>query len=282
MREITQDEAIGIRKSILDAFHALCREHDLRYSLGYGTLLGAVRHKGMIPWDDDVDVVMPRSDYDRLEAMYSASDCTDRYQFVSHRNHPEIKTKIGYFIDFATRMEVAGTVNEYHGVHIDVYPIDVLPPAGIEREKYLKKRRRLHFLIAAKDVHPELFRGRQKWIRQAVKLLFAAADRDKLLDDLNSLAKKYQGMPEEQKQTVCCFCETGSPQCFPYRVIMEYELYDYDGKQYYGFKDYDAPLRSWYGEYMTPPPLSERRRPEHKWVRCVYKDLNADEKAVES
>ena len=59
MREITQEEAIEIRRKLLDEFHLMCEEKGLRYSLGYGSLLGAVRHKGMIPWDDDIDIVMP-------------------------------------------------------------------------------------------------------------------------------------------------------------------------------------------------------------------------------
>ncbi len=272
MREITQEEAIEIRRKLLDEFHIMCEKNDLRYSIGYGSLLGAVRHKGMIPWDDDIDIVMPRADFDRLESIYSDSCCKDRYQFVSHRNHPEIKTKIGYFIDYSTRMEVAGVVNEYHGIHIDIYPLDVLPPDIPAQSQYLKKRQRLHRLIKAKDVHPELLKGKQRFVRQLVRLVSSPFDQDKLLDELNRTAGMYKDIPEDQKKTVCCFCETGAPQCFPYSVSAEYSLYDYDGKQYYGFKDYDAPLKAWYGDYMTPPKLEDRRRPEHKWVKYLYKD----------
>lgn len=272
MREITQDEAIEIRRNLLEVFHQLCQENGLKYSLGYGTLLGAVRHKGMIPWDDDIDLVMPRKDYDRLEKMYAAPDCKDRYQFVNHRNHPEIKTKIGYFIDFTTRMEVAGVVNEYHGVHIDIYPADVLPADSAAEAKYLKRRETLHRLIKAKDVHPELLKGGQKLIRQIVKLVFSPVSQDKVLDELNSVAKMYMDIPKEQRKKACCYCESGAPQCFPYSVVTEYSLYDYDGKKYYGFKDYDAPLKAWYGDYMTPPKESDRQRPGHKWVRYLYKE----------
>lgn len=272
MREITQDEAIEIRKNLLQIFHQLCEENDLKYSLGYGTLLGAVRHKGMIPWDDDIDLVMPRKDYDRLEAMYSDSNCQARYQFVNHRNHPEIKTKIGYFIDFSTQMIVAGVSNAYHGIHIDIYPVDVLPSDSRALDKHLKVRKVLHMLARAKDVHPHLLKGKQRFIRQCVKMILLPISQDKVLDKLNIVAGKYADIPETSRKQVCCYCESGKPQCFPYSATLQYALYEYDGKQFYGFKDYDAPLKAWYGDYMTPPDAADRKRPTHKWVQYLYKE----------
>lgn len=272
MRKITQDETIEIRRNLLEVFHHLCQENGFLYSIGYGTLLGAVRHKGMIPWDDDIDIVMPRKDYDRLEMLYASPVCKDRYQLVNHRNHPEIKTKIGYFTDFSTRMDVAGITNDYHGVHIDIYPIDVLPTNEKEQRRFLLRRKILHKLIKAKDVHPELLTGKQKLIRQIVKLVLMPINQDKLLDKLNSYAKKYAGVSGDEQKAVCCYCESGALQSFPNSVITEYALYDYDGKKYNGFKDYDAPLKAWYGDYMIPPREEERHRPEHKWVEYFYKE----------
>ena len=134
--ELTQEQCIEIRKTLLYEFHKYCETHGVRYSLGYGTLLGAVRHGGMIPWDDDIDVIVPRSDFERLNKLNTKNNCLERYQFVSHRNHPEIKTKIAYFIDFNTITETAFKFNEYHGVHIDIYPVDVVPN-GCSRKSFL-------------------------------------------------------------------------------------------------------------------------------------------------
>ena len=85
LRELTLEECIEIRKTLLHEFHRYCEEHKIRYSLGYGTLLGAVRHNGMIPWDDDIDVLVPRIDFERLNELNNRSDCKDRYQFISHK-----------------------------------------------------------------------------------------------------------------------------------------------------------------------------------------------------
>ena len=98
MKEISQEEAIVIRKEILSNFHEICERNGIRYSLGFGTLLGAVRHGGMIPWDDDVDVVVLRDDFEKLYSLYSDNNCEDQYQFVCHRNHPNLNLQRQKFL----------------------------------------------------------------------------------------------------------------------------------------------------------------------------------------
>ena len=272
MREILQEEAIEIGKTILQQFHQLCEKHNLRYGLAYGSLLGAIRHGGMIPWDDDIDLVMPREDYEKLSAMYSANDCKDRYQFVCNRNHPEIKTKIGYFIDYTTIVETAGCMLEYHGLHIDIYPLDVMPNDAKERKNLLRKRAFYHRLIRLKDLHPQIMKGMQKWIRYIVQALLTPISAKKVYEKLHTLSGKWSVMPEAERKEVCCLVEEGKAVVFPYELTKEYVLYPYDGCEYFAFKDYDAPLRAWYGEYMQLPPENERVRPPHKMMHYYKKD----------
>lgn len=66
-----QQQIWATEQEILDVIHQVCTEHGLRYSLAYGTLIGAVRHKGFIPWDDDIDLMMPREDYEKLLAIWN-------------------------------------------------------------------------------------------------------------------------------------------------------------------------------------------------------------------
>ena len=274
LRELTLEECIEIRKTLLHEFHRYCEEHKIRYSLGYGTLLGAVRHNGMIPWDDDIDVLVPRIDFERLNELNNRSDCKDRYQFISHKNHPEIKTKIAYYIDFNTITETAYKSNEYHGVHIDIYPVDVVPNGPLQRRILFIRRWVLHKLIRAKDLHPEVMHGAQKVVRKAVLVACAPIKYDKALDQLQEISKKYMNIPDAERKTACVLVETGSPLCFPYSITREYKLYNYDGNQYWGYKDYDSILKTWYRDYMTPPPAKERNRPEHKFVHFYSKEDN--------
>jgi len=274
MKELTVEECIQIRKTLLNEFHKYCEEHELRYSLGYGTLLGAVRHGGMIPWDDDIDVIVPRKDFERLNELNKTNDCKDRYQFLSHKNHPEIKTKIGYFIDFNTITETAYKSNEYHGVHIDIYPVDVVPNGTMQKRIVFIRRWFLHKLIRAKDIHPEVMSGAQKVLREAVLAVCSPFNYDKALDRLQEVSKAYMDLPDSEKEVACIFVETGSPLCFPYAITKEYELYNYDGNRYWGYKDYDTILKAWYGDYMTPPPATEQHRPDHKYVHFYSKEDN--------
>ena len=81
MKAISQEEIRSIQIAILNSVDAFCRKNNLKYSLAYGTLIGAVRHKGFIPWDDDIDIIMPRPDYDRFVAKYKDSV----YDVLSYR-----------------------------------------------------------------------------------------------------------------------------------------------------------------------------------------------------
>lgn len=272
LRELTSEECIEIRKTLLHKFHNYCEEHGLRYSLGYGTLLGAVRHGGMIPWDDDIDVIVSREDFDRLNELNQRNDCKDRYQFVSHKNHPEIKTKIAYYIDFNTITETAYKLNEYHGVHIDIYPVDVVPNGKLQQKCFFLKRWFLHKLIRAKNLHPEVMHGAQKAIRKIVLAICYPFNYDKVLDQLHMISKRYMNMPESDKKEACIFVDTGAPLCFPYSSIKEYTLYNYDGNQYWGYRDYDTILKAWYGDYMIPPLVNEQHRPDHKFVHFYSKE----------
>lgn len=277
MTEIFQEQAIEIRRTILQQFHQLCEKHNLRYSLAYGTLLGAVRHGGMIPWDDDIDLVMPREDYETLCGLYPTNNCTDRYQFVCNRNHPELKTKIGYFIDYTTITETVGNSPEYHGIHIDVYPLDIMPNDAAERKALLRERKILHQLIRLKDLHPQVMQGVQKLARYAVQWVMTPIRVEKLYARLHALAAKWNSMPETERKEVSCLVESGRAIVFPYDLTKEYALYSYDGCEYPAFKDYDTPLRAWYGDYMQLPPENERIRIQNKWIRYFVKDEQHEE-----
>lgn len=272
MKEITLGEAISLRKNLLCEFDKICKENDLKYSLGYGSLLGAVRHKGMIPWDDDIDVVMPRADYEKLCDIYSDSHQTQRYQLVNHRNHPEIATKISYFNDFTTITDFAGKLQEYKGVHIDIFPLDILPDDSVKKNRLLSKRASYQRIIKVKDVHPEVFSGYQKAVRLLAKLTYSVFNSDSTYENLDNLAKKYVNLSPEEGAEAACLVESGSVCTFSRQVMDKYCLYKFDEYEFYGFENYDEPLTAWYGDYMTPPPEEEQKVFVSEWVHHYYKD----------
>ena len=85
--EINLEQIKKIELDILVEFHKICEINNLRYSLSCGTLLGAIRHKGFIPWDDDIDVMMPRDDYEKLMNIYSSNYKNSKYSIINHHNN---------------------------------------------------------------------------------------------------------------------------------------------------------------------------------------------------
>ena len=76
MKKLTDKEVKQIELDILEYVHNFCEENGLKYIMNYGTLIGAVRHKGFIPWDDDIDISMPRADYEKLLHHFQRTDVT--------------------------------------------------------------------------------------------------------------------------------------------------------------------------------------------------------------
>lgn len=128
---ITQEERRSLQLSeleILKMFRKLCEKHKLQFYLTAGTLLGAVRHKGFIPWDDDIDVVMPREDYDRLRLLYQSELHEDYYwqDSFTEKNFPYFYAKIR---KQGTEVEEPGMKNFHirNGISIDIFPLDICP-----------------------------------------------------------------------------------------------------------------------------------------------------------
>lgn len=108
---------------MLRDFHLVCREHNLHYYLVYGTLLGAVRHKGFIPWDDDIDIALPRPEYDLL-IRHAKEWLPAPYEFVCHETDPRFLGGIGKIQDASTTLIERAHVDYLGGVYIDIFPID--------------------------------------------------------------------------------------------------------------------------------------------------------------
>lgn len=123
---------------ILKSFRDFCNEHDLRYQLAYGTLLGAVRHKGFIPWDDDIDVMMPRPDFLKLESIIV--ELPSRYGFLSINTHSKYSSPLAKIYDKSTL-----AIQHYDqidipkfGVYIDIFILDGLPNSKFAKKLFFK------------------------------------------------------------------------------------------------------------------------------------------------
>ena len=258
MKEISIPEAIQTRKVILSEFDKFCKENQIQYSLGYGTLLGAVRHKDIIPWDDDIDIIVSRSEFDRLEELSKNGKFDGRYVFITHRTNPEIKTKIGYFMDTTTVTCISGEEQPF-GVHIDIFPIDILPENSFKRKVLVCRRNFLHYVIKANGLHPQVHTGMKKFVRQIIKFFGSMFNIDRCIDRLNRISRNSNYKNPDGKSG-WILVERGTVGRIPANIFDEFGEYEYGGKFYVGVKDSDSCLKAWYGDYMTPP------KPEHQVI----------------
>ncbi len=136
---LTLKEIQEIELQVLLRFKDICEKYNLRYSLAYGTLLGAIRHKGFIPWDDDIDVMMPRPDYLKFVAVFDEECKNEKYGLVSMHNSHEYFAPLAKMFDDSTQViQQYGQIEKTpYGVYIDIFIVDGLP---LEREELLYKR----------------------------------------------------------------------------------------------------------------------------------------------
>lgn len=127
-----QQQIWATEQEILDVIHQVCTEHGLRYSLAYGTLLGAVRHKGFIPWDDDIDLMMPREDYEKLLVIWNQS-APKGYILQNTRTDSDFTqnfTKIRKDHTTFLQDEAERTKHYHKGIFVDIFPVIGFRPAS--------------------------------------------------------------------------------------------------------------------------------------------------------
>ena len=138
MKTIELEELKQIQLDILSVIDEFCREKGIKYSMGCGTMLGAARHKGYIPWDDDIDIYLLREEYEKLIELYPNEYKNIKIASIQRDKKWDRAWAKAY--DFRTELQDAG--NKYRiGVAIDIYPIDRVPENYEEWQKYDKKRR---------------------------------------------------------------------------------------------------------------------------------------------
>lgn len=242
-------------------FHDLCEKHRLVYNMFGGTMLGAVRHQGMIPWDNDVDVTMPRPDYDRfLQIVHE--EYSDQY--IAY-HYPEMDYPYPY-AKFGKRgtilIEPRREKYSYYSLYIDIFPVDGYPT---EKEStyfgILKLMKRFRGASIAKCT---LSKNKWKTVLFPLKVLYILLCRvfpiGFYIGIENALAQKYdynssdavllQGAGWNQK---------GKLEKSTY---VNRKLYRFEDFFAWGIANYDEHLTRLYGDYMTPPP-ENKRIPNH-------------------
>ena len=264
MKRFTLEETHALSLEILKDIHRFCKENGIRYFAFYGTLLGAVRHKGFIPWDDDIDLMMPREDYERFRAIYKS----DKYRFISRENSDQVYVAFGRVVDMASSRCIINlpwhSDKEESGMFVDIFTLDSVPDdiqsyynlydiLDEMRDRQIKARRRL-----AKP-YPELgLKERLKIVRRRLfhKSRVNPADIAKQMQDLVALTAQIPSVHAAQ-MTLPVFRKA-------YFLKSDFEKLievPFEDTTIMIPAEYDKLLTAIYGDYMTPPPV-EKRKPE--------------------
>lgn len=252
-KQLNIDEIKSIQLDILQSIHTFCVENDLRYSLAFGTLLGAIRHKGYIPWDDDLDIMMPRPDYERFINEYPGYN--KRYTLQTYKNDESYFLSLAKVYDNRTEQIIFPTKT---GVFVDIFPIEGLPDTEEEAEQYMKQYTKLIFHDILYTCKNNAYRPGNK-LFNAIKYLakrIMYPSRQSGIRKLDELRKKYPF--EKTSHAGFVLIETMMKGYLEKKFFEHYTLIPFEGKEYYAIADYDTFLKMRYGDYMQLPPEEER------------------------
>lgn len=268
MNKITLIEQKKIELEILIYIDELCRQNHINYSLIGGTLIGALRHKGFIPWDDDIDIFLLRGDYERLIDLIRDSERYKVYIPGETEN---------YFYGFTKIMDTRTvSYNSFEkelgfpemGVFIDIFPFDNIPEGYDDKmikavNSYQKKA-----IIANRTASYYYSDNKVKSFVKKVMLyiphvLYAKKNTAYWMDMAVKTAKAYA---DKNTEYIGSFFgnltkRTGKKEIFPREVFEGYIEAEFEDHNFKIMKNYDAYLTAMFGDYMTPPPEEKRVLP---------------------
>lgn len=247
----------SVQIDILINFIKVCEEHSLQYFLIGGSCLGAVRHGGYIPWDDDIDVGMPREDYNRFAEI--ANQKLPRHLFFqTSKTDPEYPNIFGKIRNSETTFIETSSRNLKinHGVYIDVFPLDGISDNILWRKMILFKIRIYNSCII-QCFDKSLFSGLNPLKVQMYKILWKLnPDIKNIIDKREKLACKYSYA--SSKYIANHGGAWGNREVMPKNIFGKGKKVCYEGINALIPEKYDEYLTRLYGDYMSPPPPEKR------------------------
>ena len=242
---------------LLQCFDAYCRQNNIRYFLSNGTLLGAVKYKGFIPWDDDVDVLMPRKDYDRLVADFPNRG---NIRLVSVERDPQYLFPFAKLCDMSIIKEETGNNNGVElGLNMDIFPLDAWADDPAEAEREMKKMRCDMFALGlAKLEKPNATTALKRFVQGGLMLVCRFFSADYFL---KRIIDRSRSADQRQSRFIgCkCWCIYGSREIIPAEVFSGTVEVEFEGSKFPAPVGYDTYLRSLYGDYLQDPPVDQQK-----------------------
>lgn len=245
---------------ILDEIVRICDKFNLKYYLAGGTLLGAVRHQGFIPWDDDIDISMPRSDYEKFIKI-APKELSNKYFLDSYETNKKYWQPFAKVRKNNTIMleKVVENYNTHHGIWVDIFPIDNLDADKMDQVNIIKDKYEKLFTLIAVKLGINYYNENKIKKKILSALLFFVPK--KILT--NKLTKLISSNKNEKSKYLICYCgfyinnmekeRNNRSDIFPLKKI------EFEGKKYNCPNNCDKYLKDKYGNYMELPKEEDRR-----------------------
>ena len=251
IREIQQMEL-----GIMEYIHEICQKIGVKYFLAYGSLIGAVRHKGFIPWDDDMDICMLREDYEKLQD-YLISNPNERYEVMSYKNnlnyvYPFMKVQDNqtYLLEEDVR------IDSNMGIYVDIFPVDGYEDDSVFKDKMTR-------LIKKRQLSCYTFKGitntkslLNSLIRYISVIIFYFTNTNKYIRGIDELAKSRKVLDYEEVDYLI-YKDMNKP-VWRREWLEQVTTGTFEGKEFMIPKNYHEILTSDYGDYMQLPPVELR------------------------
>ena len=253
MKRLTVEEYKQVELDILIKVDQICREHQINYFLFAGTLIGAVRHKGFIPWDDDIDISMMRADYDRLAKVIQSGDYG--LNFIRIEENPDCIYPYGKICDTNTELiEKNFKPVKGYGVFIDVFPFDYMPDSDADMTKLSRRWfRKYQFLTHSTRTSykktDSVVTNLKRAMAFALSRPFNSAKLVKAMNDsfiaMNGKVTNHVGLAWWKKAWLA-------------EDYQETSEVDFEGHRFLAPKNPDRVLTTHFGDYMMLPPEDQR------------------------
>ena len=248
---------------LLQRVHSICVENCIRYTMMGGTLIGAVRHQGFIPWDDDIDIGMPYEDYKKFIEVVTSHKYEGLAFGIPGKTEDYYQVFVKVFDTTTTLKENNRTKSKPKGIFIDIFPLTYVGNTKCEIFFNVRKFRFWRDVLTRKDFHL-----REGWfiLVEWIYILlgkFLSADLS-----LNRISVHYEKLALK-KTLMMADLDGNNKGIVPAYLFDEFALYDFEGHQFYGMKHADEYLQRVFGDYMKLPPENQRT-PHH----IEFLDLN--------